>query len=116
RIEIRDGRVSEAGAPETEPQEAGSALVRAPSPGGPVIPGGRPPRRKRGFPWGLLLIAGLIVAGGIGAVALATGQPPFGTTPTPDQPVVTDTARVARGEVHPEQEANIRSVSPGVVA
>ena len=113
RIEIRDGQVSELGQPSSPPRDGSAPLASAPRSGALVEHGGRGGGRRRqgGFPWLSVILVSLLVAVGLGGFALGGGILPGGAAPTPT--AVVETARVARGEVHPEQEARLQSITPG---
>ncbi|MFN0071356.1 MAG: ATP-binding cassette domain-containing protein [Chloroflexota bacterium] len=114
RIEIRDGRVSEIGATADPDLSNATSIVQAPRTPRSLEPRDRPPRRRSGGTWRLLAMVTLAIAGVLGVLAL-TGQPPFGPAAPMAPPPVVETSRVARGEVQPEQNARLRSVTSGVI-
>lgn len=111
RIEIRDGRVSEPGVEAAPAADQLGALARRDS--GALVP--RKTSRRRRSLWPLALGTGIVLAL-IGGLFLTSGQAPMGGSAIPVPPAVSESVRVARGEVHPEQAARLRSVSAGQVS
>ena len=116
KIEIRDGRVRELGAPLDEQPRAVQATATDITPRAPAAPPARRPAPRRGRRT-LLLAAGLVgLLALAGAGAVATGRVPGEPAPAPQAASPAAVAGLtARGEVRPVSRAQVGTLVGGTL-